>query len=337
MHDTFSAADTDTEPDSGLIFGRVLDGAGGGRPIAWAEARDWRPSGNGEVLWLHIDRTAPDLEGWLQRTLGASETTAAVLVSNETRPRAFQEGDSLITVLRGVNLNAGAKPADMIAMQIWADARRVISFRRRRLQTPRDVLAQIDAGDGPRTTGDVVAALVEQLVARMNQSILAMNALIDELEDGALNSDPDALMGRITEIRRSCLALKRHMSPQHDALMEVQRSAPDWMSEENRTDVRETVDRLRRFLDDIDVSKESALVLLDDANSRAAAEMNQTMYMLSIVAAVFLPLSFVTGLLGINVGGMPGVESSAAFWITVGLLTGLLGLELYIFKRLKWL
>ena len=65
--------------------------------------------------------------------------------------------------------------------------------------------------------------------------------------------------------------------------------------------------------------------------------MNQTMYMLSIVAAIFLPLGFLTGLLGINVGGMPGVDSSNAFWITCSALVVLMGFQFFIFRKLKWL
>ena len=65
--------------------------------------------------------------------------------------------------------------------------------------------------------------------------------------------------------------------------------------------------------------------------------MNKTMYMLSIVAAVFLPLSFLTGLLGINVGGMPGVGSGSAFWVTVVLLGLLMGVQFLVFRKLKWL
>ena len=79
------------------------------------------------------------------------------------------------------------------------------------------------------------------------------------------------------------------------------------------------------------------MLIQDDLDSRAASQSNKTMYLLSIVAAIFLPLGFITGLLGINVGGMPGVDNSHAFWITVGLLVVLMGFQLYIFRRLKWL
>ncbi len=326
----------DALPDGPLLFGSVLDGTGGCTAIGWDEARNWTASHAGETLWLHLDRVSPGLDDWLTETLDLNEATADVLLSNETRPRAFKEGESLITVLRGINFNPGAEPEDMIAMQMWCDGNRLFTLRRRRLQTPRDVYAELQSGNGAETAGDLFTALVEQMVVKMNRAIVEMNERIDEMEEDK-DSEVDKLLSEIADIRRNCLALKRYMSPQHEALLIIQRAPPSWLSEDNLTDIRETGERLRRYLDDLDVSKESALVLQDDLNNRAAAKMNQTMYMLSIVAAVFLPLGFVTGLLGINVGGMPGVESGNAFWITVGMLAILMGIQFLIFRKLKWL
>ncbi|WP_233355710.1 zinc transporter ZntB [Henriciella litoralis] len=302
----------------------------------WSDAMVWKPSRTGEVLWLHLDRVFTGLDDWLQKSLNLNEATAELLLSNETRPRAFREGESLITVLRGINFNPGAEPEDMIAMQIWCDGNRLITLRRRRLQTPRDVFAELQAGNGPTSAGELFTLLAEQLVVKMNYSIVDMNDRIDEMEEDE-DTDTDELLSEIATIRRNCLGLKRYMSPQHEAMLTIQKSPPGWLSEADLSEIRETGERLRRYLDDLDVSKESALVLQDDLNNRAAAKMNQTMYMLSLVAAIFLPLGFITGLLGINVGGMPGVNSGSAFWITCAALVVLMGLLFMVFRKLKWL
>lgn len=335
-----NSSDYDTSEnaqDSACLFGRVLDGDGGCTPISWEDAQGWSPASENETLWLHLDRTQPEALTWLRDNLHLSAATIDVLISNETRPRAFREDDALITILRGINFNEGAEPEDMIAMQVWADERRVITLRRRRLQTPRDVLAQLEDGRGPKTAGDLVADIVEQMAAKMSRAIVSMNERIDRLEDSDPLKDVEEKLDEIAGIRRNCLALQRFMSPQHEALTQISNDPPAFMSAENQKDVREAIDRLRRYLDDLDVSKESALVIQDDLNNRAANQSNRTMYMLSIVAAIFLPLGFITGLLGINVGGMPGVNSELAFSMTVGLLVILLGVQLYIFRKLKWL
>ena len=125
--------------------------------------------------------------------------------------------------------------------------------------------------------------------------------------------------------------------PRHDALEHIAREAPAWFEEHDRREIAESVDRLRRYLDDLDVSKESALVLQDELRARALARSEAVSYKLTMVAGIFLPLTFLTGLLGINVGGMPGVGNSTAFWIVVVLCVLVLLATLLLFRKWKWL
>ncbi|WP_374407940.1 zinc transporter ZntB [Pelagerythrobacter sp.] len=328
----------DGETGTPLLFGRVLDGKGGARAIGWEEAQGWRPGAPGEVLWLHLRRTAGGVYEWLQSALSIPEPTAELLVSDATRPRAFREGETLVATLRGINFNPGAEPEDMVSMQLWSDGTRLLTLRRDPLQTPRDTQADLDAGRGPTDAGSLVTSLTEHMVHRMNAAIVDMNEEIDRLEDLDIEEeDGEEMLSKVVAIRRNSLALQRHMGPQHVALESIGRDAPAWFEEHDRREIAETIALLRRFLDDIDISKESAVVLMDELRARSLAGSERTNYLLTIVAAIFLPLGFLTGLLGINVGGMPGVDDPRAFWIVVGLCGGVMLIQLALFWRWKWL
>ncbi len=326
-----------TEGKGALIFGRVMDGKGGCREIDWQEASAWQPDAQGEVMWVHLRRDHSEVRPWLEDVAGITPTTAALLVSDSTRPRAFREAEALVATLRGINFNADAQPEDMISLQLWCDGKRLITLRRLPMQTPRDVLALLDEGNGPGDAAAAITQIVEQLVARMNQSIVDMNENIDRLEDADPDEETGNMLEQIAKIRRNTLALKRHMSPQHEALEKISKDAPKWFEDHDRREIAETIDRLRRYLDDLDISKESALVLQDDIRGRALARSDRTNYLLTIVAAIFLPLGFLTGLMGINVGGMPGVENPDAFWIVVAGCTFILLALVVLFKKWKWL
>ncbi len=329
---------TDHTPgETPVLFCRILDGKGGGRAMNWDDAKVWQPASPNEVMWLHLCRTRPGVQDWLRHGLNISEPTAELLVSDSTRPRAFREDNTLVATLRGINFNPGAEPEDMVSMQIWSDGVRLITLRRHPLQTPREVLAQIDQGYGPTDAGAVITLLAELMIARMNQSIVDMNEHIDLLEEMDADDQHDEMLAKITTIRRNCLALKRHMGPQHEALERISRDAPDWFDEQDRREIAESIARLRRYLDDIDISKESAVVLQDELRARSLASSERATYMLTIVAGIFLPLSFLTGLLGINVGGMPGVSDPQAFWIVVAICFTLLCGLLFLFRHWKWL
>ena len=326
----------DGELDGPLLFARVLDGKGGGRALSWAEAKVWEPAAPEEVLWIHLCRNREGVAEWLEHGLGLPEPTAELLTSESTRPRAFRERNALVATLRGINFNPGAEPEDMVSMQLWCDGKRLVTLRRLKLQTPRDTLAEIDAGRGPTDAGALITSLIEHMIARMSQSIVDMNDHIDQLEEVDPEDDPEAMLDKISAIRRNCLGLKRHMSPQHEALETISRQTFAWFEEHDRREIAETIERLRRYLDDIDISKESAVVLQDDLRARSLASSEHATYMLTIVAGIFLPLGFLTGLLGINVGGMPGMEDPDAFWIVVGLCSAVLLLQLVLFWRWKW-
>ncbi|MEO0675660.1 MAG: CorA family divalent cation transporter [Pseudomonadota bacterium] len=130
-------------------------------------------------MWLHCDRTIEGMDGWLAARFTMNDETSEVLVSNETRPRSFWEGGSIVAILRGENLNDDNDPDDMIAMQIWATDHYVISLRRRQMRTPRDVLALLKEARGP---GDLVIELTERLIYNLSKRIMAMNERIDALE-----------------------------------------------------------------------------------------------------------------------------------------------------------
>jgi zinc transporter len=127
------------------------------------------------------------------------------------------------------------------------------------------------------------------------------------------------------------------MAPQHDALEAIRRDAPRWFEDHDRREIAEAIARLRRYLDDIDISKESAVVLLDELRAFTAARSERINFVLTAVASIFLPLTFLTGLIGMNVVGIPYASHPGAFWAIVGVCAGIAFVQLWLFRRWKWL
>ncbi|MCO3872626.1 zinc transporter ZntB, partial [Pseudomonas aeruginosa] len=141
--------------ERGLIYGYVLNGRGGGRRVGRNQIAvlDLLPE---ESLWLHWDRGVPEAQAWLRDSAGLSEFACDLLLEEATRPRLLDLGaESLLVFLRGVNLNPGAEPEDMVSLRVFADARRVISLRLRPLKAVADLLEDLEAGKGPKTASEV--------------------------------------------------------------------------------------------------------------------------------------------------------------------------------------
>lgn len=115
----------------GLVHALVLDGKGSARPIARTELDDLQLQPE-QSLWLHWDRSHPQTRTWLLHDSGLSEFACELLLEENTRPRLLPMADEqLLLFLRGVNLNPGAEPEDMVSVRIFAQAQRVISLRLR--------------------------------------------------------------------------------------------------------------------------------------------------------------------------------------------------------------
>ena len=97
--------------------------------------------------------------------------------------------------------------------------------------------------------------------------------------------------------------------------------------------LREQANRITRYVEDLDLVRERALVVQEELLNRIAQEQNARMYLLSIVAAIFLPLSFLTGVFGMNVGGLPGVENKGAFLLVA---IGMLAVGVAIVAWMRW-
>ncbi|MCK7595994.1 zinc transporter ZntB [Microbulbifer sp. CAU 1566] len=321
--------------ESGLIHAYLLDGSGKGRRLSWAEVKDWQPSQG--RLWLHFDYTAPEARAWITGPAKLDPLVSDALLTEETRPRTTSIGDGLLIALRGVNLNPESQPEDMVSIRVWAEADRVISTRKRQLLSITDLCHQLDSGRGPRNCADLVVELADLLVWRMSDTVESFEETIDELEDRVVAGASGALRLDLALLRKQTITLRRYLSPQREALARLMAEKMDWVSEGNRLQLREVSDRLLRHIEDIDAVRERAAVTQEELMSRISEQLNSRMYVLSIIAAIFLPLGFLTGLLGVNVGGIPGSENPRAFLIFSVLLTVTVAIQLVVFRWKKWL
>ncbi|SEW18731.1 zinc transporter [Aliiroseovarius sediminilitoris] len=327
---------TDAPEEDGLVFAVTLRGDGSGTFADWQTVESWTPED--DVIWIHLDRASDRAQAWLRDQSGLSPATAEALLAEETRPRVFRGKTGLTTVIRGMNLNAGQRSEDMIALRIWSDGTRVITLRDQRLQSVRDVLAAlVDHGTGPATIAETYLRLIARVNERIGPTIDAIEDQIDDIESNLETYDTSATRKSVADLRQRTVILRRYLAPQRTAMGELLSDPPVWAGDTWRTSFRETTDRVIGYVEELDQVKERALVIKDDIANEFAEKTNRTLYVLAVISAVFLPLSFLTGLLGINVGGMPGVANDNAFWIFSGAIAVLLVVEIAMFRYLKWL
>lgn len=320
----------------GILYSRLLDRRGGARPVD--------PSAVGTVtseegvLWIHLDVKSGESWDWLRNSSGLDETTLDALLAGETRPRYVPGKRGMLIVLRGVNTNPGADPEDMVSIRLWVEQDRIISTRRRKLLTIVDIRESLEAGNGPRSSGEFLTTLVSGLADRIGNFVETIEDDLGGAESKLEGSHvPPEAGSAVATLRREIASVRRFLAPQRDALDRLYRNPPDILTKDETEELREEADRITRYLEDLDLARERAMVLREEYLAQIAQQQNARMYVLSIVAAIFLPLSFLTGLLGMNVGGLPGLESPRGFMISVILMVISAAALLGYFRFRKWL
>jgi zinc transporter len=313
----------------------LLDGKGGGRDLTTEEVANWQ-EGDG-ILWLDIDLMHKAGKQWLNKESNLDKSALSILLAAETRPRSLVEGGCLLVVLRGINMNPGSVPDDMVAVRLALQPNRIISTRRRKVLSLADLRESLLAGKGPKNSAEFLIALTGFLSARIESAVENIENMISDLDEKMADREIENVRVTLGVVRRQAAAIRRHLAPQRDAIDRIARSEAEMLTNRDVFHLREEGDQLTRHIEDLDLARENALVTQEELMNRVALEQNERMYLLSVVAAIFLPLTFVTGLLGMNVAGLPGTENPYGFiYSALIMLASLVGLILY-FRSRKWL
>lgn len=313
----------------------LLDGNGGARHLTSAEVDLWRHDQG--ILWLHMNFEEPAALAWLAEEAGISQLAYEGLVSENTRPRVISRGEKLLMTLRGVNTNPGEDPEDMVSIRVWTDGKRIITTYRRRLLSTIDIINSLEEGAGPTSAAEFLLQLNERLVERMNDTVEQLEEKMLELEELVLSGDTDGVRRQLSSVRLQGVVLRRYFAPQREAMNRLVFDRMPWLDDNIALILRDINDRLIRHIEDLDAIRERASVVQEELVNSMSDAMNQRTYVLTVAAAIFLPLGFFTGLMGINVGGMPGVEDPNAFWVVTGMSLLTIIILAFVFRMKKWL
>lgn len=290
-------------------FAYLID-SGSAREVPLAASHEARAGGT--LLWLQIDGNDAHCRDWLENRSGLPATVVQALADVETRPRTTPLADGALVNLRGVNRSPDADPDDLVSIRLWAERDRVITVAFREVFAIDDLRAVV-VGGRVYDAGDLIAQLAEVLTGRLDTVITDLGAVVDDLEERIVDEDVADMRARIGRVRRTAIGLRRYISPQREALSALIAGRFAWLADDDRVFLGEAANRVTRMIEELDSVRERAAILNDQLTDIRAEKVAERTLVLSVASAVFLPLTFVTGLLGMNVSGIPASESPYAF------------------------
>lgn len=326
---------TTTDYQKPIISALVLDGMGGATEIPPPELPAKLQSS--QIIWIHLDLASSQTQETIENLFpNLSCSTISALLSEDVRGRAVVRDEGILAVIRGANLSAGEHPEHMISLRCFFNKSVIITVRRYKIFAVEDLKRALKENEGPKNTVEFITQLSKFFIKNLIRELDKLEDQIDFLEDIILDQNSNSSRESILQIRRSVHHFLRHLEPQIDVYNFFEQSSLSWIDQKSRIQFHDLHHEFSRMVSNLKSWRERSKLMQDELANSLSKKLDEKLYLLAVLSAIFLPLGFMTGLFGINLGGIPGSDEPWAFWTFTCLILSLAALEIYIFKLRRW-
>ena len=319
-----------------LLLSYKISDNGQSEQISESDIEEFSSKSSG-FNWIHLNGNDPRSEQWLYENSGLEQLWIMALLAQDTRPNITTlDNGAIIVILRSINLNVNEEPEDMISIRLYIDKHQIISVRLRKLNAIDEIERKVILKKGPKNSSEFIATLVYLLCNKLDPMFSQMNEELDIVEEEILDKPDIVLRQQITDLRKKVILFRRYLAPQRDVLHTLSFLDKKWLYKKDRHSLAESLNKTIRYIEDLDSMRERTQVVQDELNNYLTDRLNKNTYRLSIMASIFWPLSFLTGLVGVNLAGIPGADSPLAFTVFNIVLVAVIFIQIALFKWLDW-
>lgn len=317
-----------------IIFAQELDGQGGSKTIEAVNLK--RVWATPSLTWVHLNMNSPKTEEWITHESGLPPIISETLLGEDTRPRILSYNDGILLISRGVNLNQGADPEDMIVLKMWIQPDNVVTLRSEKSFFIQDITNLLAANKGPTNASEFIVEVLEAQLVRIGKVVDALENTIESLDEGGISSHQDT-ESKIKEIREKALRLRRYLAPQKDVVLYISNLQLEWLNAFDKMRLQEMADRTAHYVEELELIERKACLMQDEINAKYTRELNSKIYLLALVTLFFSPLSLIGSIFGVNLAGIPLANNPYGFYyLCAFLLIILLAMALFL-RRKKWM
>lgn len=295
---------------------------------------------SGSVSWIHVDgvhdvRTIQVLG----EALGLHPLAMEDVLNTDQRPKLDPYENHLFVVLRMLEYDEHAHETRSQQVSIVIGAHFVLSLQERPNQIFDAIRSRLNTGRRIRFLGaDYLAyALMDAVVDHYFQVLEKFGDEVETLEDEIVRNPSPAVLARIHHVKREMLLLRKVIWPLREVLSALSRDDLGVVSEKTHVYLRDVYDHVIHALDTVETLRELLVGMLDLYLSTVSNRMNEVMKVLTIFATLFMPLTFIAGIYGMNFEYMPELGWRWGYPLVMLTMAGLFGGLLYYFRRRGWL
>ncbi|SEM93245.1 zinc transporter [Sphingomonas gellani] len=287
------------------------------------------------LIWTHLETTDDRAKTWFKDRAGLDEYVIDALTAAETRPRCEKFESGALLNLRGRSEETLSTSDPLASIRIWAVKGHVYSATRKPLVAVTEVRKEVEAGD-IRDPGDLITAFATAITADLDPVVADLGDELDDCEEALDANRVFTLRRTVTRVRVQAIGLRRFINPQRSALETLAALPGDWLGADDRQHLSAAADRAARMAEELEAIRERAALTHEQLTDLRAEQLDIRSLIISIVAMIFLPLTFVTGVYGMNVKGLPWADEPWAFDAVMGMCAGLAVLISVFFVARHW-
>ncbi|MCX7205830.1 MAG: transporter [Proteobacteria bacterium] len=273
-----------------------------------------------EYLWLHFNLSNTAAEKWLKSNLTLSEQFFEALHEGSQSTRIEYADHSLIGVVNDVLFNFAFNASDTATLWMSADRHLLITARSKPLRSIDKLRDHVRTGVLFRSPVDLMVNLLRDQADVLMQIVREAAIKVDKEEDQLLTDHPKIKLGDLSTLRRVLVRLCRLLAPEPAALFRLLSRPPEWISPQDIQDLRQSTEEFSAVLSDITALVERIKLLQEEVAAKVNEQTNRSIYILTIVTVLALPVNIIAGLMGMNVGGVPLAQHPHGFWMIVGII-----------------
>ena len=286
----------------------------------------------GDLVWIHLPQIDDETRRWLHQTAALDDYVVDALTATETRPRCEAFGEGAFLNLRG--RSQAELDGDLLAsVRIWAEKGRVFSVTRKSLIAVGMVKAEAKGGH-LHDPGDLITAFATAITTDLDPDVAQLGDELDDCEERIDANRVFELRRTVSKVRIAAIGYRRFLSPQRAALEKLAALPGDWLGDDDRLHLAAAADRAARMAEELESIRERSALMHETLSDLRAEQIDTRSLVISIAALVFLPLTFITGLYGMNVANLPYAQEPWAFDAIAGLCAVIAaGVVIYFVQR----
>ncbi|MFA5988091.1 MAG: zinc transporter ZntB [Sphingomonas sp.] len=306
-----------------------------GAQIARMRPDDVVAAGDCELVWVHLDTADEETQRWLANIAKLPDYLVDALTAMESRPRCDQIGEGAFLNLRGRSCGEMTTADPLASVRIWALGGQVYSVTRRQVNALAHVAAALEAG-GIHDPGDLIAEFATAITTELDPEVADLGDLLDDCEERLDAERVFELRRVVTRVRATAIGYRRFLSPQRTAIEKLAALPVGWLHTDDRAHLSAAADRAARMVEELESIRERSALMHEALTDLRAEQIDQRSLIIAVVAMIFLPLTFLTGLLGMNVKGIPYADAPWAFDGVVWACVAISGVISLYFVRRRW-